>query len=165
MYVDKLSLRSAKYFLNNIGLQFPSSTQTMEYNYLPMWHVPNFRHHAMSHYIPQKPCMWLLIQILKSKRGRWNEILFVLIIGSEHKVRRDKRLLKHYGDVIMGAIASRITSLTIVYPTVCSDADQRKHQSSVSLAFVWGPVNSAHKWPVTRIFFPFDYVIMKVELH
>ena len=37
----------------------------------------------------------------------------------------------------MGAIASLITSLTIVYSTVYSDADQRKHQSSASLAFVW----------------------------
>ena len=38
---------------------------------------------------------------------------------------------KHYGDVIMGAIASQITSLTIVYSAVYSDADQRKHQSSI----------------------------------
>ena len=38
----------------------------------------------------------------------------------------------------MGAIASQITSLTIVYSTVYSDADQRKHQSSASLAFVRG---------------------------
>ena len=37
----------------------------------------------------------------------------------------------------MGAIATQITSLTIVYSTVYSDADQRRHQSSVSLAFVW----------------------------
>ena len=60
----------------------------------------------------------------------------------------------HYGDVIKGAIASQITSLTIVYSTVYSDADQRRHQSSASLAFVWGihrgPVNSPHKGPVTR---------------
>ena len=42
----------------------------------------------------------------------------------------------HYNDVIMGAIASEITSLTIVYSTVYSDADQRKHQSSASLVFV-----------------------------
>ena len=28
--------------------------------------------------------------------------------------------------------------LTVVYLTVYSDADQRKHQSSASLAFVWG---------------------------
>ena len=43
-----------------------------------------------------------------------------------------------YADVIMGTIASQITSLTVVYPTVYSDADQRKDQSSASLAFVWG---------------------------
>ena len=70
----------------------------------------------------------------------------------------------HYGDVIMGAIASQITSLTIVYSIVYSDADQRKHQSSASLAFVRGihrgPVNSPHKWPVTRKMLPFDDVIM-----
>ena len=64
----------------------------------------------------------------------------------------------------MGAIASQITSLTIVYSTIYSGADQSKHQSSVSLDFVWGihrgPVNSPHKWPVTRKMFPFDDVIM-----
>ena len=66
----------------------------------------------------------------------------------------------------MGAIASQITSLTIVYSTVYSDADQRKHQSSAALAFVRGihrgPVNSPQKWPVTRKIFPFDDVIMFV---
>ena len=45
-----------------------------------------------------------------------------------------------------------------------SGTDQRKHQSSASLAFVRGihrrPVNSPHKWPVTRKMFPFDDVIM-----
>ena len=65
----------------------------------------------------------------------------------------------------MGAMASQITSLTIVYSTVYSGADQSKHQSSASLAFVWGihrgPVNSPHKWPVTRKMFPFDDVIMR----
>ena len=44
----------------------------------------------------------------------------------------------HYTDVIMGTIASQITSLAIVYSTVYSDADQRKHHNSASLAFVWG---------------------------
>ena len=47
-------------------------------------------------------------------------------------------LTYHYSDVIMGAMASQITSLTIVYSTVCPGADQRKHQSSASLAFVRG---------------------------
>ena len=44
----------------------------------------------------------------------------------------------HYIDVIMTTMATQITSLTVVYSTVYSDADQRKHQSSTSLAFVWG---------------------------
>ena len=44
----------------------------------------------------------------------------------------------HYSDVIMSVIASQITSLTIVYLTVNSGADQRKHQSSASVAYVWG---------------------------
>ena len=44
----------------------------------------------------------------------------------------------HYGDVIMGMMPSQITSVSIVYSTVCSGTDQRKHQSSVSLAFVRG---------------------------
>ena len=69
-----------------------------------------------------------------------------------------------YTGVIMGMLASQITSFTIVHLTVYSDADQRKYQSSASLAFVWGihrrPVNSPHKWPVTRKMFPFDDVIM-----
>ena len=64
----------------------------------------------------------------------------------------------------MGAMASKITSLTIIYSSIYSSADQREHQSSASLAFVRGiyrrPVNSPHKWPVTRKMFPFDDVIM-----
>ena len=50
----------------------------------------------------------------------------------------------HYDDVIMSAIASQITSLAIVYSTVYSDVDQRKHQSSASLAFVRGI--HRHRW-------------------
>ena len=73
--------------------------------------------------------------------------------------------LWHYGDVMMGGMASDITSLMIVYSTVHSGADQRKHQSSASLAFVHGihrwPVNTPHKGPVTRKMFPFDDVIMR----
>ena len=75
----------------------------------------------------------------------------------------------HYTDVIMTTIECQITSLTVVYSTVYSDAHQRKHQSSASLAFVWrihrGPVNSPHKWPVTRKMFPFDDVIVLDFLH
>ena len=62
----------------------------------------------------------------------------------------------------------QITSLTVVYSTVYSGADQRKHQRSTSLAFVRGihrwPVNSPHKWPNTRKMFPFDDVIMLTRI-
>ena len=59
----------------------------------------------------------------------------------------------YYNDVIMSSIASQTTSLTIVYSTVYSGADQIKYQSSAYLACVrvihrW-PVNS-RKMPVTR---------------
>ena len=75
----------------------------------------------------------------------------------------------HFHDIIMTTMASQITSLTSVYPTINSGADQRKHQSSASLAFVWGihrwPVNSPHKGPVTRKTFTFDDVIMHLPTH
>ena len=66
----------------------------------------------------------------------------------------------------MGTMASQITSLNIVYSIVYSGADQRKRQSSASLAFVRGihrwPVNSLHKWPVMRKMFLLDDVILNV---
>ena len=82
---------------------------------------------------------------------------------------------KHCNDAIMSAMASQITGVSIVYSTVCSGEDQGKHRSSASLAFVRGihrwpvnspsPVNSPHKWPVTRKMFPFDDVIMRWRQH
>ena len=68
----------------------------------------------------------------------------------------------HYSDVIMSAMASQITGVLIVCSTVSLGADQRKHQSSASLAFVWGIHRcgestvgrwfpwSPYKGPVTR---------------
>ena len=71
----------------------------------------------------------------------------------------------HYSEVIMSAMAYQITSFTIVYSIVYSGADQRKHQSSASLAFVRGihrsPANSPHKGPVRRKMIPFDDVVMR----
>ena len=64
----------------------------------------------------------------------------------------------------MSAMASQITSRTIVYSALYSGADQRKNQSSASLAFVRGihrwPANFPHKGPVMRKMFPFDGVII-----
>ena len=80
-------------------------------------------------------------------------------------VSTGEKFLRALGD---GAMASQITSLTIVNPTVYSGADQRKHQSSASLALVRGihrwSVYSTHQGPVTRKMFPFDHVIMMVNV-
>ena len=96
----------------------------------------------------------------------YGSLSFQVTIRNLREVRHARLTISsllHYNDVIMDSMAYQITSLTIVYSTVYSDADQRKHQSSSSLAFVWGihrgPVNSPHKWPVTRKMFPYDDVI------
>ena len=90
--------------------------------------------------------------VLKTLHKRWFSSLISLT------------RLAHYDDVIMTMLASQIISLTVVYSIVYSGVNQRKHQSSASLAFVReihrGPVNFPHKWPVTRKMFPFDDVIM-----
>ena len=64
----------------------------------------------------------------------------------------------------MIAMASQITGIPVVYATVRSGTAERKHQISVSLAFVlaihrW-PVTSPHKRPVMRKMFPFDDFII-----
>ena len=92
----------------------------------------------------------------ESTRGRYISCMWME--GMHHSVPIQ------YNDVIMGKKAPQITSVTIVCSPVYSGADQRKHQSSASLAFVQGihrwPVNSPHKWPVTRKMYPFDDVTM-----
>ena len=116
-------------------------------------------------------CMTILLQKYEHKIvAKYYYKLFSRVIVSKHCANNGNhryimicKLEAHYHDVIMGAMASQITSLMIIYPIVYSDADQRKHQSSASLVFVRGihrgPVNSPHKWPVTRKMFPFDDVI------
>ena len=92
-------------------------------------------------------------------------IMHMLLIFFKWQLLSSKRWV-HYSDTIMSAMAFQITSLTIVYSIVYSGADQRKHQSSASMAFVRGihrsPLNSPHKWPVTREMFPFDGVIVLI---
>ena len=106
--------------------------------------------------------------------GHWNENIIILPKFSSlaalttSSAASDENFRQHWNGVIMGAMASQTTSLTIVYSTVYSGADQRKHHSSASLAFVRGihrwPVNSPHKWPVTRKMFPFDDVIVNEDI-
>ena len=57
----------------------------------------------------------------------------------------------------MGMVVSQITSLTIVYSTIYSGADQRKPQSSEPLAFA----QVIHQLPVTRKMFSFHDIIME----
>ena len=94
-------------------------------------------------------------------RGKW----FHLMTSSwwRHDMVRVSVLLflcresdGQYNDVIISAMASQITSLMIVFSTIYLGADQRKHQSSESLAFVRG----IHRWPEM---FPFDDVIMDIK--
>ena len=89
--------------------------------------------------------------------GQFEDVYLVIITAKTSQPT-------HYSDVIMGGMASQITSLASVYSTAYSGIDQRKHQRSASLAFVRGiprsPVNSPHKGPVTRKRFPFNDVIM-----
>ena len=75
----------------------------------------------------------------------------------------------HYSSVIMRAMTSQISSVSIVCTAVCSGTDQRKHQSFVSLEFARGihrwSVNSPHKRLVTRKMFPLGDVIMENARH
>ena len=101
-------------------------------------------------------------------RGSWTSYA-VSFVSSKSKNHSGYGLIQHYSDVIMGAMASQITSLMIIYSTIYSGTDQRKHQISVSLAFVRGihrwPVNSPHKGPVMWKMFPFDDIIMNERWH
>ena len=119
---------------------------------------------------PQRDNKWLLWDNFSSRRS---DILFFRgeilsccgdLITRRGEITISPRRLRHYTDVTMSPMASQITSLGIVYSTVYSSADQRKHKSSASLAFVrrihrW-PVNSPHKRPAIQKMFPFDDVIM-----
>ena len=94
----------------------------------------------------------------------WTQEWPTIWIQSDLFLRRKFIFHFHYTDVIMSMMVPQITSIFIVYSTTCSGVDQRKHQSSVSLAFVRGihrsPVNSPHKGPVMQKMFPFDDAIM-----
>ena len=71
----------------------------------------------------------------------------------------------YYSDVIMGAMVSLLTSLTIVYSTLYSGADERKHQSSASLVFLseFTVTGEFHKGPIMQKMLPFDDVIIHIS--
>ena len=104
---------------------------------------------------PESNSAWNELNIIKEKRHR-PTVSFIVTQPI------------HYNDVIISTMVSQITSLTIIYSAIYSGTDQRKHQSSASLALVRGihrwPVNSPHKGPVTWKMFPFDDVIMRYHM-
>ena len=127
-----------------------------------LWCFLCFRPELAVEQTAQSPVIWDAMTLMWCHYNDADLLLSTAVTG-HHTVRRSVRqsglVRSHYNDVIVGAIASLITCLMIVYSTVYSDADQRKHQSSASLACVrgihQGPVNSPHRWPVTRKIFPF----------
>ena len=110
--------------------------------------------------IPLQPWKIELPNFTKSTRDYKKE--YEIINMKTLKIHQNVPL--HYGEIIMSAIASQITAISIVCSIVFLGADQREYQSSASLAFVGGihqwTVNSPHKRPVTRIMFSFDDVII-----
>ena len=111
---------------------------------------------------------WIYFIVLIPTKAKSNADAFrhVRIIDSHtrHYTVSHREYWIHYNDVTMSVMASPITSRMIVYSTVYSCADKRKHESSASLGFMRGihrwQVNPPHKGPVTRKMFPIDDVIM-----
>ena len=127
----------------NVVCKIAATMHSMFYNYLILGDVTLI--------LQLIRCDWIFVCfILRLPRWQWNNI----------KACRGN----HCSDVIMGAGVSNHQPYDCLLNRVYSGADQRKHQSSASLAFARGihrwPVNSSHKWPLARKMFPFDDVIM-----
>ena len=131
-------------------------------------------------FVPTGPVdkMPLLLQVMDCHRTTatslhlnqyWSSSLTHVCVSRPQRVKSSEaELNKHYNDVKMSAMGFQITSLTNVYSTVHSGTDQIKYQSSASLAFLQGihrsSLNFPHKGSVTRKMFPFDDVILFVEI-
>ena len=110
--------------------------------------------------------MWVLTA---RRRAIWLPGIYCVARYCERSERGCMMSRAHYSDVIMSTMpmASQITGVSIVWSTVGSSGDQRKHQTSASLAFVrgihWRLVSSPHKVLVTQKMFQFDDVIMEIK--
>ena len=137
-------------------LCFLNTTNLNMYLYRMCWMKSEY----MEIWVLHRMCeVWLFSHCLRKLQLLSSAIACLL-----HFVQSKDVSSEHYSDVIMDAMPSQITGVSIVCSTDGSGADQRKHQSSASLAFMQGihrsPVNSLHKWPVSRKMFPFYDVIM-----
>ena len=68
----------------------------------------------------------------------WKRFVRIIHRWTVPHTAQEAPIAAHYSDVIMSAIASQITGVSIDCSTACPGADQRKHQSSASLAFCEG---------------------------
>ena len=91
-----------------------------------------------------KLCKCIFEHIMKRD---WKEYLKTVFLRDVSYFNAILLTIYHYSDVIMCAMASQITSLTIVYSIVYSCADHRKHQSSASLAFMHGYYSVTGEFP------------------
>ena len=85
-----------------------------------------------------KPTMTMIWSIKNKLQWNFNQNSTMILVICKIAVILLRPQICHYSDAIMTTRASQISSLAVVYSTVYSDADQRKHQNSAPLAFVWG---------------------------
>ena len=136
-WINRIKIRK-KYFLQDFSYELICA----------LCSVPQFM-------IGQHRAYWMVCRQF-ALLDQWCNNVWCEIASAEHFL--------HCSDIIMSAMASPISGVSVVYSTVCSGADQMKYQYFASLAFVRvihkSPVNSPHQGPISRKMFPFDDVIM-----
>ena len=135
-----------------------------------IWVINHFIAYSGSFYIRRFTVF--LVESLLSAPEKWNFKLFTFIVhasafyvqvattlvynwicsflrgnNSYHLIIK---IISHYRDFIMSAMASQITGVLIVCSTVCSVADQRKYQSPAPLASVRGNPPMTGRFPSER---------------
>ena len=134
-----LYTRSVCYKLTFRGLMMPYRVMDLSGCYI-VWRRVAWRYHAIT-----STDNWSVNSCKNATGYKQSRTISLILLNNDvwsHKIYSksliDIENLKHYNGVIMTTMASQITSFTVGSSTVYSDADQRKHQSSASLAFVWG---------------------------
>ena len=123
-YIDGLVFTDWSYMYIPLALKHCYAMNDSEFLNHILLEIP------LSYTEPSKLCHTIL-------RAQCKTMIFSNITG-EWKYLSFAYFPQHYTVVIMTTMASQITSLTVVYSIVYTGADQRKHQSSASLAFVRG---------------------------
>ena len=82
-----------------------------------------------------------------------------LLLNSKQSESNGIVTIFNYSDVIISAMASKITGVSVVYSNVCSGSDPGKNQElCITGLCEW---NSPVTGPVTRSMFPFDNITMQ----